>query len=168
MYWEDYILRIVTQAANAIARILGLKQAGQYQEALLQIDNAFEEFLGLSAELAAQLSADELLMTCRFGSALDRDKALLLARLLREEGDIYASKNRSIESHERYGKSLTIALEALLEGDVTHCQEHLDLVESLTAGLKQDEIGADLKYDLVRYYDKLGDRVKAMYYSRGW
>lgn len=159
---------MVTQAARAIARILGLKQAGQYQQALLQIDQALQEFLGLSASLAAQLSANELITTCRFGSALDKDKALLLATLLREEGDIYAAESRPKESHERYYKSLSIALEALLEGDIPLCRGYLDLVESLTAGLNDEKVDPDLRYDLFRYYDKLGDAAKAMHYSRGW
>lgn len=168
MYEKDYILRIATQATRAIARILGLKQAGQYQQALSQIDQTLQEFLGLSATLAAQLSASELIMICRFGGVLDKDKALLLAALLKEEGDIYAAENQSIESHNRYTKSLNIALEALIDADPALGREYLPLIEGLTIKLGESEINPDLRYDLSRYYDQIGDPATARSYFRGW
>ena len=167
MSQEDYVLRIVTQAARAIARILGFKQAGQYQEALAQIDQTLQEFLGLSTALASQLSASELLMTCRFGNTLDRDKALLLATLLKEEGDIYAVTNQTIEIHDTYRKSLSIALEALIDADPTLGREYLPLIETLTIKLGETEINHDLRYDLSEYYEKIGDSVNAKRYFRG-
>ena len=167
MSQEDYVLRIATQAARAIARILGFKQTGQYQQALLQIDQTLQEFLDLSASLASQLSASELIMMCRFGSVLDKDKALLLSTLLKEEGDIYAATNQSNESHQRYLKSLQIALEALIDGGPTLGREYLPLVETLTIKLEDSGINSDVRYDLSEYYEKIGDSAKAKRYFRG-
>ncbi len=164
MYEKDYILRLATQAARAIAQIMAFKQAGHYEEALSQIDHTLEEFLGLRATMAAQLSASELILICRFGNVLDKDKALLLATLLKEEGDLYAVEDKASESHTRYIKSLTLTLEALMSADSSLAREYLPFVETLVSKLKESEIDLDLRDDLWRYYNHIGDATTARRY----
>ncbi len=168
MYQKDYILRHVTLAAQVIARIVGLKKSGQYQQALQQIEGALQEFLGLSAALAAQLSVSELLMICRSGNLLDKDKALLLATLLKEEADISEAVSQPTETRDAYIKALTIALEALADADTTLGREYLPLVEELTTKLREGALDSEVRYELSKYYEMIGDASRARNYRRGW
>ncbi len=81
MYEKDYVLRIASQAARVSARLLGLKQAGQYAEALALIDQTLQEDIGPRLGLVDQLSARELILMLRSGLALDIEKAFFLAAL---------------------------------------------------------------------------------------
>ena len=49
MFSEDYILRMIRMATAALAQIIGLKKAGQYQQALQAIDQALEEVISVLA-----------------------------------------------------------------------------------------------------------------------
>ncbi len=50
MFEDDFILRAVKQAAVMVARALGLKQAGQQEEAQQTLGEAYDELLGPSRE----------------------------------------------------------------------------------------------------------------------
>lgn len=50
MFEDDFILRAVKQAAGMLARALGLKQAGQHDEAQQTLKAAYDELLGPSRE----------------------------------------------------------------------------------------------------------------------
>src|ERR1700704_3761814 len=58
MFREDYILRMVQQLAEAIARIAGLNQREQHDEALADADRAWGELLGdIPPELAGSVGS---------------------------------------------------------------------------------------------------------------
>jgi hypothetical protein len=110
MFREDYILRMVKQLADAIARIAGLNQRGDHGEALEAADRAWGELLGDippdmasaidSATLAGMLGrADRI----RIGHGIAAEHA----RALAGQGDHAAAARRARR-----------ALELLLEARV--------------------------------------------------
>ena len=81
---EDTLLRmLVTAIASTIARIAMLRTAGNYQQALREIDQNLEELLGLKADLVRQLDDTnivEMLTSQRsakssYGSSIDLAKS---------------------------------------------------------------------------------------------
>ncbi len=61
MFQEGYILRMVQQLANAIARIMGLNQRAEHAEALVEADRAWGELLGdIPPELASSVDSRTL------------------------------------------------------------------------------------------------------------
>jgi hypothetical protein len=54
---EDYLLRIIRQMGAVLARMLGLKNGGQVQEALQTLDDAEGELLGPMAQVVPRLDS---------------------------------------------------------------------------------------------------------------
>jgi hypothetical protein len=54
---EDYLLRVIRQMGAVLARMLGLKNGGQVQEALQTLDDAQGELLGPLAEVVPRLDS---------------------------------------------------------------------------------------------------------------
>jgi len=54
---EDYLLRLIQRMGEVLARMLGQKNGGQVQEALLTLDDAQGELLGPLAEVVPRVDA---------------------------------------------------------------------------------------------------------------
>ncbi len=60
MFEDDFILRAVKQMGAALARALGLKQAGQYEQAQQTLDEAYDGLLGPSREFLDSVDGSTL------------------------------------------------------------------------------------------------------------
>ncbi|MBI2897352.1 MAG: hypothetical protein HYY06_27590 [Deltaproteobacteria bacterium] len=76
---------MVKQLGDFLARIARRKEDGEYEEALDEIDAAWDELLGRDAELFRSLDPATLTGLCRH-----REKAKAVARLCCEEADVCA------------------------------------------------------------------------------
>ncbi|MBI4512274.1 MAG: hypothetical protein HY698_21755 [Deltaproteobacteria bacterium] len=103
MYREDYLLRFVKQLAAALARVAGLRKSGEHEQALQEIQETWDELLGMPPGLFESMSADAL--TAILGSP---EKARAVASLLHEEAAVLRTLGRSeaAERKERLAKEL--------------------------------------------------------------
>lgn len=129
MFREDYIVRLIAQAATAVTYILGLTQRERYPEALAEVEQALQYHLGLSLGLVTALPAVELVEMARQGEMLDIGKLVVLGDLLQAEGDIYRAQGRPGEAGERHAKALELYLEVAASGE----QNRLAVTERLDA-----------------------------------
>src|SRR3954469_16777004 len=115
---RDYILRMIQQLAQALARVLGLKKAGKLDEALDAVgetaDGIFGPLLRTLDALDAQSAASLL------GS---REKITAYAALTAEEGSIHELQGDERRSRERARRALTLYLEAALRGPTRSAEE---------------------------------------------
>jgi hypothetical protein len=111
MFTEDYILRQVNLLVAVLAKITGLKKAGEFQEAQKVIDQAIESAFGLDAGLIKQLDENSLtsLITTTYG--IDLGKLHTLAGLLEAEGDVLTAQHRETEAHQSYQRALGLFYE---------------------------------------------------------
>jgi tetratricopeptide (TPR) repeat protein len=116
---QDYILRMIEQLGVFVRRVTGLRQEGKTEEALNAIGEAFGSMGGLNASLIHALSEDDLINLLRARGAIDSDRCLALAELLREEADIYEDLGQHAEAQPRYLKSLRLHLEAFPDPEDT-------------------------------------------------
>jgi hypothetical protein len=111
MVERDYILRMIQQLAQALARVLGLKRAGKLDEALAAVretaDGIFGPLLRTVDALDAQSAASLL------GS---REKIDAYAALTEEEGSIHALKGDERRAGACFRRALTLYLEAAWKG----------------------------------------------------
>ncbi len=106
MYREDYIMRLVRQLAEAVARMAGLRKAGDHDGALAAAGTLYDE-LGIARELI------DLVDTPTLASLLGRpDKMRAAAQLLWEEGHIYKAKRDPLAAFTRYKHAHQLFLEA--------------------------------------------------------
>jgi len=137
MIERDYLMRMISQLAAALAKILFAKNSQNYAEALQIAQNAYDQLLGLNGEIVDQMNAATLILLLG-----DKEKIKALAALLREEGDILHLQGKSSAGNAKYEKALALYQEALrlsASGD-TECQA---AIETIKIKLKQNDLTAN-------------------------
>jgi len=91
MVQRDYLLRLIEQFIEAIARILGLARDGNFSDAKREIDAAYRS-LGIARSMADQLDDSSLRML------LGEDKLRVLAMLFVAEAHVLRAQHRDSEA----------------------------------------------------------------------
>ena len=86
MIREDYLMRLIRQLVDAIARITGYRKQGDYDRAMANVGLAWEE-LGIPRELVTATDAATLAELLR-----DPAKQRIVAELLAEEAHVMHAK----------------------------------------------------------------------------
>jgi hypothetical protein len=151
MLTEDYLMRWIRLVTAALARMVGLKTAGLYTDAIFLLDRTLEQIVGLPAELLRKLDDTSLLDALSDQDGVDPVRAGLVADLLKEEGDIYAQVGESAEAHLAYQRALMLYLEAAL-GDVPeNAKLSSEKVETLAANLENTPLPPEICFSLFYY-----------------
>src|SRR5689334_3227088 len=94
MIRRDYIIRMIEEFVQLLARLKSLKQEQRWEEAAGTLDEQFRRLVGTGAQAVVQLSETELLAKLIQGepTLAVRDKTLMLSTLLKEAGDVAAGE----------------------------------------------------------------------------
>ena len=106
MFREDYVIRMIKQFAHALARMLGHRKAGEYEQALRVAGELFDE-LGISRELVDVVDTPTLASMLRYP-----DNIRACAQLFWQEGDIYKAKGDPLTAFARWRRAHELYLEA--------------------------------------------------------
>jgi len=163
MLRRDYILRMIEEFAQALARIRSLKKGQKWNEASEALDAEFQRLIGDGAQAVARLSETELLARVMQDGPthLMRDKTLMLTTLLKEAGDVAAGEDREAAGRECYLKALHLLLETLARGDVFEYPDFVPKVEMLVAVLQTAPLPARTHALLMQHYERTGEFAKA-------
>ena len=118
MIKKDYILRIVEEFARVLAAILGLRQGGQLDEALMQTDKAYRGMLDVDPVVLKSVSLDQLLDYLQNEKEFDRYYLKMIAELLFEEGMIYHELGDPVMSRNVLEKA-KLLIGYLMDNDAT-------------------------------------------------
>jgi Family of unknown function (DUF6483) len=110
---RDYILRLIEQFAEMLARIVGLRKAGQLDEAQKL---ASETADGIFGSLRAMI--DQVDASTAAGLLSAREKIAVYAALTAEEAEIVALKGDARKAHARRRRALELYLEASRLGEL--------------------------------------------------
>ena len=97
---KDYILRVAEDVGRALAQIISHKEIHDYQGALSLLDEFFKQSVGMGSGFIHAISEETLLTMLTIVGVLDLEKALLIAKLLKAEGDIYEEQGNADEAYE--------------------------------------------------------------------
>lgn len=161
MLTEDYLIRMINLALAALASIVGLKTAGQYYEAFIEIDRTLEQLLGLRADLIRRLDDSSILTALTVQGALDVDRLWIVAELYKEEGDVFTAQNNLAQSYWSYLRSLNFYLHGVLEGGGKHLPEPIEEIKALVLTLQGYELPPETQYSLYYFYEQIGEYKKA-------
>src|SRR6478609_2005032 len=139
MIRRDYIIRMIEEFAEALARIRALKQQRKLGEAAVLTDEEFKRITGIDSEALLKLSETELLARLIQSEPMHavREKMFFLTTLLAEAGDIAAAEGRAEESRECYLKGLHLLLDSLARGDAFEQPEFVPKVELFVSALDE-------------------------------
>ncbi len=107
MFREDYIIRLVKQLADFVARIAGFRQEGDFERAQAEIERARDELLGFPPGLVDAIDTPTIVSLLRHP-----DKLRAAARLFWEEGLVLRARRDPLNAAGRFRRAFELYLEA--------------------------------------------------------
>ncbi len=151
MTQKDYILSIAENIGRALAQIIYEREIHEYQGALSLIDELFKQTVGAGSGFIHAVSDETVLAMLTLLGILNVEKALLIAKLLKAEGDIYEDQGNPDAAYDSYLKALNLFLEIVLCDDHLHDLRCSPEVEYLLSKLEAYELPLDTRRLLFRY-----------------
>jgi len=163
MIRRDYILRMIEEFIQALARINSLKKAQRWDEASEALDAAFQRLVGEGAEAVTRLSETELLAKLFGGEPTQvvRQKTLMLAALLRQAGDVANAQDRTEQARACYLKALHLLLDTLARAEVFEFPEFVPKIEALLSSLRGAPLPMTTQAELMQHYERVGEFAQA-------
>ncbi|NJN16712.1 MAG: hypothetical protein HC822_10775 [Oscillochloris sp.] len=117
MYRDDYIMRMITQFGQVLMYVLGLRRRNQFALALITIDNALRDLLGVGSDALVKRSDREILALIRFRDreGVWREEGMYIAGLLYAEAEIYAERDEPQRVAPRALRALQLLVECTVE-----------------------------------------------------
>lgn len=163
MIQRDYIVRMIEEFFQMLARLKALKQEQRWGEAAGTVDEQLRRLVGADAEAVTQLSETELLARLIQGELplAVSDKLLMLTRLLQEAGEAAAAEGRLGASRACYLKGLHLLLDSLAHGEASERPELVPSVEAFVAALADVPLPLPTQALLMQHYERVGEFAKA-------
>jgi len=182
LFSQDYVLRMLRQAAAVLAEALRRRASGRHIEAEQAIEGALEGLTGLPFDLLSRLDDGSLLEHLRSPEGeLDLDRLLSVADLTALYAELLAERGLQAESTAAAQRALTLYLEAAFagqeagslreaslaeDGELTFLPlEAKTLQERLQAAAGRLELAAlppDTLFGLYQYYDGQQDYAQSV------
>ena len=107
VFREDYILRIIQQVADFLARIAGHNRKREFDQAVDEASRAWTEILDVPRELVDVVDTPTLA-----GMLREPDRMRAAAQLLVEEARAVAGRGDPLGAGQRYRRAFELVLEA--------------------------------------------------------
>jgi len=166
MIKQDYIMRMIEQFVNALAKILFNKEAGNYEEAINDIECTFNNIVGVDHYLINTLSEKDIisLLNITKDSKKANIQCIIIAKLLKEKAEVknLSNKDKSISDID-YQKALSLFLEGILnyKADDIDLSKYYNDVNETVSRINDSKISQDKRFKLFKYYEQLGENKKA-------
>jgi hypothetical protein len=107
MFREDYIIRLIKQVVDFVARLAGLRLEGRYDEAITEAGKGWDELIGHPRTLVDVTDSPTLASLLR-----EPAKIRAAAQLLLEEGRAHEGKGDAAHAAVCYRRAFELTLEA--------------------------------------------------------
>lgn len=164
---QDYVLRMIQQMGLFVTHLLKKRKAGDDEGALQEIREAYGRMTGLHASLVYGLSEDDVVTMLTVQGAVHPERLVSLAILLREEADIYSSRNEVEHALPRMQKALRLFLEAWDRSDALRSETipGLDATITWMAGYP---VSGETRSLLIGYLEEKGRFDEVENYLLDW
>ncbi|GIP32694.1 DUF6483 family protein [Paenibacillus sp. J2TS4] len=152
MYHRDYLMRLIGQMTQMLGRLAGLRKEQKADQAEAIMEEWLGRSLGISLKLIRALSYQDLIKLLTSGNGVDTDKLLIVARLVREDGELTESVQGRDAAYPMYVKSLMLLFAARGLG-ITQT-DYMDLVaetDGLLDKLAPYSLEKDCLHEICRY-----------------
>ena len=157
MLTEDYIMRMINQMVAVLAKLIGLKDAGQYQSAQQVIDQSLEQLLGLKPELLKHMDDSSILNLLTSQGELGTERLYILAELYRHEGDILIAQNRTQEAIFDYQRALFFYLQLPDDQKDQDTSKIKQKIIDLFIELENVNLPAEFLFQLFDFFERNGE-----------
>ena len=161
MLTKDYLMRMIDTLVKALAKLIFLKDAKDYNAALAELNNITKEFFGLDLNFIDNISDKQLFDLIGKNELLLPGNCYVFGVLMKEEGELFeiqGSKNRAINLYER---SFSLFIEGLKNSPTIIEPDHLNKINLLILKLNEFEITIDTEEKLFFFYEFTGNYANA-------
>lgn len=133
MIRRDYIMRMIDEFGKFLTALVGLKEEGKFEEALVKVEGLYQGMLDLDPKILKSVDKDEVLDYLQNEKQYDNRYLKLISELLFEEGRIYHEIGDPITAQNVLEKA-KILISYLMESDTTFSfdwYEKLATIDSL-------------------------------------
>lgn len=157
MLKSNFSKRLTNQFEESFEEVLNLTNDKDYDAALQLIDGTFSNLFRLNSLFFNSMSNDNLIDILKVGGEIEKDKAIIISKLLEQRAHILAIQGKDNESFYIYIKALNLFIEAFLcdkETDLDRYFEDIpDIIEKTSGYVLSEET---LKR-IISYYKEVGD-----------
>ncbi|AIQ54868.1 DUF6483 family protein [Paenibacillus sp. FSL R7-0331] len=161
MFRRDYIVRMIEDMTAMVAKVMTLKQEKKTTEALWEVDEQFNRHFRLNSRLLNSLSVEDMIEMFRLGGIIESDKLQGVARLLKEEGSIYAAAGNKEAALLRSMRALHLFLYADQHGADRELLGMTKEVEELLDNIQGYQLPVKTERLLLPYLESDGRYAKA-------
>lgn len=156
MHRKSYLQRQIEGLGVVLAQLLGLKQTGDNQSALMAIRAAAKALTGMSGDQMALLPAGTLLSVFSPGGEIDAGSCLVAGVLLDEEAALFRLSGHTEQAAALTRKSAVLLAEAIT-ADPLLCvgNDYRERLDALVARIGEPSL--DLRRRLARMFESLGE-----------
>jgi hypothetical protein len=158
---QDYIMRMIKMLTAAILKLLRLKGAHDFPQALLELQSASKSILGVPLSLLNGLSEEDLLNLYRPDLSTSAAKLHVAGTLLKEEADLFFLQGQTEEAFTISAKAMSLLLVSLQSIGEPLDERHLNSIESLHDRLAGRSLSATLREQLATHFEWKGMFGKA-------
>lgn len=153
MMHQDYLMRMITQFSRVMGVLMGLIRERKPEQAFIMIHDLYRLITGRDADEIHSLSEQQLLKLLLGGDRPDPERLLMVAQLLKEEGDVFVSLEDSTASYILHCKSLYLFLAAAKHHADTRLIEYPNEIEQLLQRLSMYVLPESILYELWPYFE---------------
>jgi len=154
-------MRLIRRFTQAIIKILKAKDEQNFDIAFDEIKKVYNELIGIDPMLINSFSIPQIIEFLNKNPEYKKEKGLIVAKLLKEEGELVELKEKDSErSLALYLKSFNLFTE-LLNDNFNDAGNYLDDINHAANRLKNRSISGEVKYKLFRYFEVSGSFAEA-------
>ncbi|WP_010273511.1 DUF6483 family protein [Paenibacillus senegalensis] len=166
---RDYLVRMIWQFTDMLGQMIGLRKQRKTELIEVKMDEWLGNNLGISLELVRGLSAEDLIQLLTGGKPMEADKLILIAKLLREDGESVELQTGPDQAFPLYNKALKLFLHAHGQGkvEVDYLEPNQE-IEQLIEKVHPYTLEPQLLKDLSQYFEESGRYDRAEDYWFEW
>jgi len=153
MVQKDYIMRMIEQFAVILMKIVFNKENGNFDTALIEIDNAYRNLTGWTPQQIKSMNELEILQELSADNYLDIDRCIVIAELLCQEAEIKEMQKVHDESITLLIKSLYLFLYAIQDSSLYYQKKYTAKVDDLIEKLADYELPNHFSLALFQFFE---------------
>jgi len=161
MFKNDYIMRIIQQFVEAVAKVVFNKKKKKLEEARQLAGESLRSLTGLGPDLLDALPLPEILRLVEVDGAMDADRGMILAALLDESADLSPNQAGPASGARRRAIALHLYMAIRAAGRPCVMPERFERIPLLLEELDPGSLARRTLVLLAGYHESEGDYGKA-------
>lgn len=161
MIKNDYLVAKLEQLSGIITKVLSLNESKKFEESREVVGGAYKQLLGLSSELAANLSYSDLIRFIGAYETSEAIKIMILAEILKLDANLSTLEGDSIKGFNTSLKSLSVYIKAVLLDEEACLEKSRGSIDEIISEIQDYEIPYDTKFLMFQYFETIGAFDKA-------